>query len=96
MKQMKMFYLMRYTAKELESVDSNIIVFGMGPGLVKTKRTLVEAQSHEGIRWNPDTKKQFELGNDRPPQDCAKATIKVLASFGKEMNGKIFSTADII
>ncbi len=83
-------------AKELESVDSNILAFGMGPGLVKTKRTLVEAQSPEGIRWNPDTKRQFELGNDRPPEDCAKATIKVLASAGKEMNGRLFSTSDII
>ena len=83
-------------AKELKSVGSDVIVFGMSPGLVKTKRTLVEAESPEGIYWNPDTKKQFESGGDRPPEDCAKATIMVLKNAGPEMSGKLFSTGDIL
>ena len=83
-------------AKELETTGSSVIVFGMGPGLVKTKRTLLEAESSEGIKWNPDTKKQFDSGNDRPPEDCAKATIKLINSASPELNGQIFSTSDII
>ncbi len=58
--------------KELHSVGSNIIVFSMGPGLVKTRRTLVEAQTPQGIRWNPATKKAFDEGQDRPPENCTK------------------------
>ncbi|MFC1608006.1 SDR family NAD(P)-dependent oxidoreductase [Candidatus Latescibacterota bacterium] len=83
-------------ARELEIVGSNVVAFCMGPGLVKTKRTLHEAQSPEGIQWNPATKKAFEDGDDRPPEDCAQATIKILNKSGAELNGKIFSTDDII
>ena len=83
-------------AKELKTAGSDVIVFGMSPGLVKTKRTLVEAQSPEGIFWNPDTKKQFESGGDRPPEDCAKATIMVLKNAGPEISGTFVSTSDII
>jgi NAD(P)-dependent dehydrogenase (short-subunit alcohol dehydrogenase family) len=84
-------------AKELEAAGSSVIVFGMGPGgLVKTRRTLHEAQSPEGIRWNPGTKEAFESGKDRPPEDCARATIKLVNRAGPEMNGKIFSPGDAL
>lgn len=83
-------------AKELESTGSSVIVFGMGPGLVKTTRTLHEAESSEGIKWNPDTKRQFDSGNDRPPEDCAKATIKLINNASLELNGQIFLTPDIL
>ena len=83
-------------AKELRAVKSDVMVLGMGPGLVKTRRTLVEAQSPQGIKWNPATKAQFEAGRDRPPQDCARATIKLLNELDLESSGKIFSTNDLI
>ena len=83
-------------ARELQAVNSQVIAFGMMPGLVKTKRTLHEAQSPEGIRWNPATKEHFERGADRPPEDCAKATIKLLSRAGPELGGKVFSASDIL
>lgn len=83
-------------AKELETVGSSVIVFGMGPGLVKTKRTLVEAMTPQGLRWNPGTRKQFDAGNDRPPEDCARATVKLLNGSVKELHGKMFATGEVL
>jgi NAD(P)-dependent dehydrogenase (short-subunit alcohol dehydrogenase family) len=83
-------------AKELQSTGSSVIVFDMGPGLVKTRRTLHEAQSAQGIRWNPGTKQAFESGTDRPPEDCARATVKLVMRAGPEMNGQSFSASDIL
>lgn len=82
--------------KELASVDSAIVVFSMGPGLVKTKRTRVEAETTEGQRWNPGTKKAFDAGQDRPPEDCARAAVKLIAKAGPEMNGKFFAAQDVL
>jgi NAD(P)-dependent dehydrogenase (short-subunit alcohol dehydrogenase family) len=83
-------------AKELESVKSPVTVFAMGPGLVKTVRTLHEAESEQGRRWNPNTRSAFEQGKDRPPEDCARAAVKLLAKPPSELNGKTFAAADYI
>jgi NAD(P)-dependent dehydrogenase (short-subunit alcohol dehydrogenase family) len=83
-------------ARELQAINSSVIVFEMGPGLVKTKRTLTEAQTAEGIRWNPNTKQQFELGKDRPPEDCARATVQLLVRAGPELSGKSFQASEIL
>jgi NAD(P)-dependent dehydrogenase (short-subunit alcohol dehydrogenase family) len=83
-------------ARELQSIGSSVIVFDMGPGLVKTRRTLHEAQSEQGMKWNPGTRRAFESGQDRPPEDCARAMIKLVIRAGAELNGKSFSTADIL
>jgi NAD(P)-dependent dehydrogenase (short-subunit alcohol dehydrogenase family) len=82
--------------KELASVGSPIVVFSMGPGLVKTKRTLVEAESEQGRRWNPGTKKAFDAGEDRPPEDCARAAAKLIARAGPEINGQFFAAGDVL
>ena len=83
-------------AKELESAGSAVLVFSMGPGLVKTKRTRVEAETPQGIRWNPGTKKAFDAGKDRPPEDCAKAAIKLLKRAGPELAGKFFAASEVL
>jgi len=83
-------------AQELESIKSSVIAFSMMPGLVKTKRTLYEAQSPQGIKWNPNTKAMFDAGKDQPPENCARAIIKLIRSDGHELNGKIFLTNDIL
>ncbi len=83
-------------AKELESISSAVLVFGMGPGLVKTTRTLVEAESPQGQHWNPWTKKAFEAGEDRPPEDCARATMKLIAKAGPELSGETFMAGDVL
>jgi len=81
-------------AKELERAGSNVAAFGISPGLVKTKRTLVEATSAQGIQWNPNTKNAFEAGQDRPPEDCARVTLDLLKRAPAELNGQMFATPD--
>jgi NAD(P)-dependent dehydrogenase (short-subunit alcohol dehydrogenase family) len=83
-------------AKELESLGSAVLAFTMGPGLVKTKRTLHEAQSPQGFKWNPGTRQHFDAGLDRPPEDCARATMKLIAQANPEMNGKAFLAQDLL
>jgi NAD(P)-dependent dehydrogenase (short-subunit alcohol dehydrogenase family) len=83
-------------AKELASVGSSVVVFSMGPGLVKTRRTLHEAESAQGRRWNPGTREAFAQGKDRPPEDCAKATMKLIAKAGPELCGKTFMAGGVL
>jgi NAD(P)-dependent dehydrogenase (short-subunit alcohol dehydrogenase family) len=83
-------------ARELQAVGSAVVAFSMGPGLVKTRRTLHEAESAEGRRWNPGTREAFESGKDRPPEDCAKATVKLIAKAGPELAGKTFMASDVL
>ncbi|MEK7270014.1 MAG: SDR family oxidoreductase [Planctomycetota bacterium] len=83
-------------ARELATVGSPVVVFGLGPGLVKTRRSLREAETPEGVRWNPGTKKQFAEGKDRPPEDCAKAAVILLGRAGPEVHGKIFATGEVL
>jgi NAD(P)-dependent dehydrogenase (short-subunit alcohol dehydrogenase family) len=82
-------------AKELESMGSAVLAFSMAPGLVKTRRTLHEAQSSEGVKWNPATRQHFDAGLDRPPEDCARATIKLVAEANPAMSGKAFRAQDL-
>jgi len=83
-------------AKELSAVNSSVIVFQIGPGLVKTRRTLVEAESAQGQRWNPATKRAFEEGRDRPPEECARAVVILIRNATGEMSGKYFSAQEVL
>jgi NAD(P)-dependent dehydrogenase (short-subunit alcohol dehydrogenase family) len=83
-------------AKELEALKSAVLAMAMAPGLVKTKRTLYEAQSPRGRRWNPSTYKQFDAGLDRPPQECARATVTLIARADAGMNGKVFKVQEML
>jgi NAD(P)-dependent dehydrogenase (short-subunit alcohol dehydrogenase family) len=83
-------------AKELERIGSEVVVFAMGPGLVKTRRTLHEAESAEGQKWNPGTRHAFTAGEDRPPEDCARATLKLLAGEVQGLRGKTFMASEVL
>jgi len=83
-------------AKELKALGSAVIACSMGPGLVKTRRTLHEAESPEGRKWNPGTHNAFEKGEDRPPEDCARATIKLVTTAQPDFSGKFFATGDLV
>jgi len=88
--------LTKLLARELQSVGSSVIVFQMGPGLVKMLRTLVEAETPQGIRWNPGTREAFQQGRDRPPEDCARAVVKLLAKRSPELSGKSFAASEVL
>ena len=83
-------------AKELEALKSAVLAIAVAPGLVKTNRTLYEAQSPQGRRWNPSTWKQFDAGLDRPPQECARATVTLIARADAGMNGKVFKVQEML
>jgi NAD(P)-dependent dehydrogenase (short-subunit alcohol dehydrogenase family) len=76
-------------AAELEAIDSEIMVFAMGPGLVKTEMTKLQL-GEQGQKWIPSTKESFERGRHHPPQDCAKATVKLLKIADKKLSGRVF------
>ena len=47
-------------------------------------------------KWGQGLKFRIESGKDRPPGDCAKATMKLIARAGPEMNGEFFSASDVL
>lgn len=77
-------------AKELEHEGSKVLVFGMGPGLVKTEMTEFQAESEQGRKWIPSTEECFEKGQVRQPEDCAKTTVELIRIACPELNGRNF------
>ena len=76
--------------KELQHEGSNVFVFGMGPGLVKTEMTELQAKSEQGRKWIPSTGECFEKGNVRLPEECARTTIELIRVACSELNGRNF------
>jgi NAD(P)-dependent dehydrogenase (short-subunit alcohol dehydrogenase family) len=79
-------------AKELEHEKSNVLVFGMGPGLVRTEMTELQAKTEQGQKWIPSTLESFKKGKTRNPEDCAKTTVELIRNACPELNGRNFST----
>jgi len=79
-------------AKELEHENSKVLVFGMGPGLVRTEMTELQAETEQGRKWIPSTSECFEKGQVRNPEDCAKTTVELIKIACPELNGRNFST----
>ena len=76
-------------AAELEKIDSNVMVFSMGPGFVKTEMTLLQ-RGEQGQKWMPSSKDLLDKGQTRSPEDCAKATIELLKVANKNLSGRVF------
>jgi NAD(P)-dependent dehydrogenase (short-subunit alcohol dehydrogenase family) len=81
-------------ARELERVGSAVLCVSMGPGLVRTEMTELQVKTEAGLKWMPGIKQAFETGKTRPPEDCARATIKLLNHLRPEFNGRIFGPDD--
>jgi len=77
-------------AKELETAGSSVLVFAIGPGLVRTETTQRQTTTKEGIKWIPSTKEAFDKKTDRPPEDCAKKAVELIKHARPEFNGRIF------
>lgn len=85
--------LQRFTellAKELQRQGSNVMVFGMGPGLVRTEMTELQAQTEAGRYWIPSTAESFEQGHTRPPELCAQKTIELIQIARPALSGQSF------
>ncbi|MCM8761737.1 MAG: SDR family oxidoreductase [Candidatus Omnitrophica bacterium] len=83
-------------AKELEMVGSGVIVFGIGPGLVRTEMTEFQVISEQGRKWIPSTKECFEKGKVNPPELCAKTAIELIKISCPEINGRNFGAGENI
>jgi len=77
-------------AKELKQVGSSVLAFLMGPGFVRTEMTEIQIQTPEGQKWLPSIKDAVEQGKDRPPEDCARATMELIRVACPELSGGAF------
>ena len=77
-------------AKELEHDGASVLAFTMGPGFVRTEMTEIQIQSPEGRKWLPSSKDAVEQGRDRPPEDCARATVQLVRVACPELSGGSF------
>lgn len=77
-------------AKELKHEGSSVLAFLMGPGFVRTQMTEFQIQTPEGQKWLPSSKDAVEQGNDRPPEDCARASVKLIHVACPELSGGAF------
>lgn len=77
-------------ARELEHEASSVLAFIMGPGFVRTEMTDLQIETPEGQKWLPSSKDAVEQGRDRPPEDCARATMELVRVACPELNGGTF------
>jgi len=82
--------LTRVLSKELRLLGSAVMVFGAGPGLVRTEMTELQAQSEAGRRWIPSTQAAFAAGSTRQPEELARATIELIRIATPEVSGKSY------
>ncbi|MHB1460464.1 MAG: SDR family NAD(P)-dependent oxidoreductase [Armatimonadota bacterium] len=77
-------------AQELAIADSDVQVYALGPGFVRTEMTELQVTTEGGRKWLPGSGQAFDEGADRPAEDCARATIQLIRYACKELSGRIF------
>jgi len=77
-------------AKELKHEGSSVLAFIMGPGFVRTEMTEIQIETPEGRKWLPSSRNAVEQGRDRPPEDCARATMDLIRVACPELSGDSF------
>jgi len=77
-------------ARELEQEGSSVLAFTMGPGFVRTEMTELQIDTPMGRKWLPSSKEAVDKGSDRPPEDCARATMELVRIACPVLNGRTF------
>lgn len=77
-------------ARELRAKESSVLAFIMGPGFVHTEMTDLQIRTAEGREWLPSSSNAVNTGGDRPPEDCARATMQLIRVACPELAGKTF------
>ncbi len=77
-------------ARELKQQGSPVMAFVMGPGFVRTEMTELQITTPEGRKWLPSSKEAVDQGRDRPPDDCARAAVKLIRVACPELSGGTF------
>ena len=52
--------------------------------------TELQIRTEAGRKWLPSSKDAVEQGQDRPPEDCAEATLKLVSAACPALNGGSF------
>ena len=87
--------LMRFTESlDREVYDAGIIVFAMGPGLVKTAMTELQLTTAEGRRWMTRIKEMFDTGRDVPPTRAAALAVELASGRMDRLHGRAFGVQD--
>lgn len=81
-------------ARELRSEGSNVQLYGINPGFVRSEMTERLLSTVGGRRWQSFVAQAFERGETRPAADCAKAIVALLSVGGPEFCGRMFSVDD--
>ncbi len=76
--------------KELRHEGSSVLAFNLGPGFVRTEMTQLQVDTPAGLKWLPSSKDAFDKGQDRPPQDCARAAVALIRVACPELSGGTF------
>jgi len=83
--------LTRIQAEELKLLKSRVLVFGAGPGLVRTEMTELQANTEAGRRWIPSTAECLQAGKVRQPEEIARATVRLVSVAKPEWSGKSYN-----
>ena len=82
--------LVGYTPAELKGMNSSVMVFSAGPGLVRTEMTELQANTPAGRKWIPSTKQAFDSGKARRPEEIALATTRLIRAARPEWSGRSY------
>ena len=77
-------------AKELKQEGSSVLAFIMGPGFVRTEMTELQIKTLQGRKWLPSSTEAVNQGRDRPPEDCARATMELIRVACPKLSGGTF------
>ncbi|OGV78587.1 MAG: hypothetical protein A3K19_32125 [Lentisphaerae bacterium RIFOXYB12_FULL_65_16] len=86
--------LMRLTdtlARELEHDGYDIYVVSIGPGSVYTEMWEPQLNTPGGKKWIGELRRIVDEKRYRPPEDCAKASVRLLRILCPEINGRMFA-----
>lgn len=79
-------------ARELERVESAVMVFAMDPGFNPTEMTQQIADLPSAKTWLPFISERLAKGEGRRPEECAQMTLDLLRMARPELNGRVIYT----
>jgi NAD(P)-dependent dehydrogenase (short-subunit alcohol dehydrogenase family) len=81
-------------AHELRTEGSNVRVYGINPGLVRSEMTEGLLVTASGERWQSFVSRAFAAGKARPASDCANAIAVLLSVATPAFSGRVFNVGD--
>ena len=87
--------VMRFTETlDREVHDAGVMVFAMGPGLVRTAMTELQLNTAEGQRWLGRIKDLFDQGADVSPTLAAGLAVELASGRLDDFHGRGFNAKD--